>query len=256
MEADMLAAHESPLVGAANHIAFIMDGNGRHGEGVLRLNRLAGHKAGVETVEGVTEWCMEFGIEYVTLFAFSTENWRRSEEEVKGIFNLFRSNFGRRGKRKKLLKEGVRMTFIGDREDGKVPQDVLDMMCEIEEESKGNTRLHLTIALNYGGQNELLRAAQFLVDKASVGDLSGPLTIEAFEAAMDTGGLPPVDMVVRTGGDARISNFLLWLLAYAQIRIVDEFWPVYDRECFVRDLAWFASVSEDRRFGGVRVAAE
>ncbi len=250
----MLTAQESSPVGVAKHIAFIMDGNGRHGKDVLGLSRLAGHRAGAETVEGVTEWCIEFGIEYLTLFAFSTENWKRADEEVNGLFGLFRRYFSR--KRKELLKEGVRIRFIGDRDDERVPTDIVDMMFSLEEESKDNTRLHLTIALNYGGQDEVVRAAQFLLDKATAGEMSDVLTTEMFESAMDTGDLPPLDMVVRTGGDARISNFLLWSLAYAQIRIVDEFWPTYDRVCFVRDLSWFASVSKDRRYGGLGVAAE
>lgn len=215
-----------------------MDGNGRWAK-ARNLRRLKGHEAGIDAVQNIVESAPKFGVKYLTLFAFSTENWQRSQDEIDGLFFLFRHYFNKEQER--LLRENVRIKFIGDR--AKLPTDLQTSMASIETRAKANTGLNLQVALNYGGQDEILRA----VNTALRTNAEAPLNIAAFEALLDTKGLPPVDLVIRTSGEKRISNFLLWQAAYAEYDFVDKLWPDYSVEDFKCSIENFHN--RDRRFG-------
>ncbi len=227
------------------HVAIIMDGNGRWAT-KRGLPRLEGHRRGVESVRQIVEACPDFGVEYLTLFAFSSENWKRSKEEVSGLMGLFRRYF--RKEAASLVERGARVKFIGERSG--LDSDIQDMMASLEAQSASNDKLTIIIALNYGGRGEIARAAKRLAADVVSGEKSlDDVTETALGAALDASDVPDPDLVIRTSGEQRISNFLLWQCAYAEFLFVDELWPDFNRDAFARALAAFGA--RERRFGAV-----
>ncbi len=227
------------------HVAIIMDGNGRWATR-RGLPRLEGHRRGVEAVREIVEACPDFGVEVLTLYAFSSENWKRSAEEVSGLMGLFRRYF--RKEAANLVKRGARVKFIGER--SALDKDIQDMMASLEAQSASNDKLTLVIALNYGGRGEIARAARRLAAEVADGRRSlDDVNEAAIGAALDAPDVPDPDLVIRTSGEQRISNFLLWQCAYAQFLFVDELWPDFNRDAFADALAAFGA--RERRFGAV-----
>ncbi len=229
---------------AAHHVAIIMDGNGRWAA-ERGLPRVEGHRQGVETVRRILEASMELGITHLTLFSFSSENWSRPEQEIYDLFGLLR-RFVRRDLAE-LHKNGVKIRVVGSRNG--LEDDILRMLDDAVELTKGNTALNLTIAFNYGGRDEIVRAAQRIAEDAKDGILAPEdVTQDRFASYLDTAGLPDPDLLIRTSGELRLSNFLLWQLAYAEFVFVDVYWPDFTKELFE------AAISEyqrrNRRFGG------
>ncbi len=229
---------------AAHHVAIIMDGNGRWAA-ERGLPRVEGHRQGVETVRRIVEASMELGITHLTLFSFSSENWSRPEQEIYDLFGLLR-RFIRRDLAE-LHKNGVKIRVVGSRIG--LEDDILRMLDDAVELTKDNTALNLTIAFNYGGRDEIARAAQRIAEDAKDGILAPEdVTQDRFASYLDTAGLPDPDLLIRTSGELRLSNFLLWQLAYAEFVFVDVYWPDFTKELFE------AAISEyqrrNRRFGG------
>ncbi len=225
------------------HVAIIMDGNGRWAE-QRHLPRIAGHQAGVDAVRGVVEGCGEKGIEVLTLFAFSSENWRRPKEEVGLLMGLFMTALEQQVR--KLHKNNVRLQIIGDR--AAFAPKLQSRIAESEQITRTNTGLRLVVAANYGGRWDIVRAASRIAARARAGELDPEaITQEVFESALSIHDLPPPDLFIRTGGEQRISNFLLWQLAYTELYFTETLWPDFDRQAFEDALASFAS--RQRRFG-------
>ena len=229
------------------HVAIIMDGNGRWAQARGRP-RLFGHHAGARRVREIVEACPELGVKYLTIFAFSTENWKRTQVEVAGLMSLFRRYITKEARA--LFNEGVRVRFIGDRV--KLDKKLIALMDELEQITAGNDRVHLTIALNYGGRDEVARATKRLAEDVAAGRLDpAKVDEETLPRYLDTCVLPDPDLVIRTSGEARISNFLLWQSAYAEYEFIDTLWPDFTAEIFAGIVGSYAG--RDRRFGGVKV---
>lgn len=227
------------------HVAIIMDGNGRWAQNRGRP-RLFGHHAGARRVREIVSACPALGVRYLTIFAFSTENWKRTQTEVAGLMSLFRRYITREAQA--LLRDGVRVRFIGDRV--RLDDKLVTMMDDLEMLTSGNDAVHLTIALNYGGRDELTRAAKRLAFEIEMGRLTHKdVDAETLARFLDTHVLPDPDMVIRTSGEARISNFLLWQSAYAEYEFVDTLWPDFTAAQFERIVGAYAA--RDRRFGAV-----
>ena len=227
------------------HVAVIMDGNGRWATQRGRP-RLFGHHAGARRVREIVECCPDIGVEYLTIFAFSTENWKRTQVEVAGLMSLFRRYITKEARA--LDEYGVRVRFIGDRV--RLDEKLVRLMDELEALTAANTRVHLTIALNYGGRDEVARATKRLAHEVATGRLDPETVTEAtLVRFLDTHVLPDPDLVIRTSGEARISNFLLWQSAYAEYEFVDTLWPDFTREEFTELCARYGA--RDRRYGGV-----
>ncbi|HEY5604486.1 MAG TPA: isoprenyl transferase [Gammaproteobacteria bacterium] len=225
------------------HIAIIMDGNGRWAKNRM-MPRFAGHKAGVEAVRGVVESCAKKGVEVLTLFAFSSENWRRPAKEVGLLMDLLHSALGREVKR--LKENNVRLRFIGDR--SAFSDKLQTRLREGEQETQHNTGLTLVVAVNYGGMWDIAHAARSIVRRVQDGQLDVKDIDEAlFAANLSVNDLPDPDLFIRTGGEMRISNFLLWQLAYAELYFTDTLWPDFNEQTLNEALASFAS--RQRRFG-------
>ncbi|MEM7662977.1 MAG: isoprenyl transferase [Pseudomonadota bacterium] len=236
---------EGPDGAGPNHIAIIMDGNGRWAK-ARGLPRSAGHERGVEALRRTVDAADELGIKYLTVFSFSTENWRRPVDEVNVLFGLLRSYVKRDLAR--LTKRGVRIRIIGDRT--KVPDDIAELIDKAESETKNNSAAYLTIAFNYGARDELVRAVRSVAAQVASGDLNPDDIGEAqLEEALDTHGLPDPDLVIRTSGEYRISNFLLWQVAYAELLMLDVLWPDFGKEHLVKAIDEFCG--RERRFGAV-----
>ncbi|MGG7644540.1 polyprenyl diphosphate synthase [Rhodovulum sp. YNF3179] len=234
-----------PAAAGDMHVAIIMDGNGRWAQRRGRP-RLFGHQAGARRVRDIVEACPDLGVRYLTIFAFSTENWKRTQTEVSGLMSLFRRYI--RNEAARLLRKGVRVRFIGDRV--RLDPKLVEMMDELEAMTSGNDTVHLTIALNYGGRDEVARATQRLAREVAAGRLApDAVDAETLAGFLDTHVLPDPDLVIRTSGEARISNFLLWQSAYAEYDFVDTLWPDFTPEDFARCLSRFSK--RDRRFGAV-----
>ena len=232
---------------APRHVAIIMDGNGRWAQ-MRRRPRLVGHHAGAKRVQEIVRACPDLNVKYLTIFAFSTENWKRTQTEVAGLMRLFKRYIRREAQ--SLLEEGVRVRFIGDRV--RLEPALVDLMDGLELLTAGNDRVHLTIALNYGGRDEVARAARRLAYDVKLGKLDPrAITDETFPRYLDTHVLPDPDLVIRTSGEARISNFLLWQSAYAEYEFIDTLWPDFTRTVFAEVVARFAT--RDRRFGAATV---
>jgi undecaprenyl diphosphate synthase len=227
-----------------------MDGNGRWAQRQGKP-RLFGHRAGAKRVREIVRACPDLGVKYLTIFAFSTENWKRSEAEVTGLMSLFRRYIKKEARA--LVEEGVRVRFIGDR--ARLGKKLIKLMGELEEMTAGNDHVNLTIALNYGGRDELARAAQRMArDIANGTILPDAVHEETIASYLDTSVLPDPDLVIRTSGEARISNFLLWQSAYAEYEFIETLWPDFSAKVFGEVVDRFAG--RDRRFGAVKQAAE
>jgi undecaprenyl diphosphate synthase len=238
---------DTPEGQGPRHVAIIMDGNGRWATQRGRP-RLTGHHAGARRVKEIVRACPDIGVKYLTIFAFSTENWKRTQRELAGLMSLFRRYIVREAK--DLLAEGVRVRFIGDRI--KLDEKLVRLMDELELLTADNSRVHLTIALNYGGRDEVARATHRLARDVKAGTLD-PETVtgETLAGYLDTYFLPDPDLVIRTSGEARISNFLLWQSAYAEYEFIDTLWPDFTKDIFTEIVANFAK--RDRRYGAVKV---
>jgi undecaprenyl diphosphate synthase len=234
-------------LGGPQHVAIIMDGNGRWATSRGRP-RLFGHHAGARRVKEIVTACPDLGVKYLTIFAFSTENWKRTQTEVSGLMSLFRRFIVR--ETRGLVDEGVRVRFIGDRI--QLDKKLVHLMDELEAITEGNDRVHLTVALNYGGRDEVARATRRLAQDVASGKLD-PENVdeETLPKYLDTCVLPDPDLVIRTSGEARISNFLLWQSAYAEYEFIDTLWPDFSRDIFGHIVGKFSG--RDRRFGGASV---
>jgi undecaprenyl diphosphate synthase len=226
------------------HIAIIMDGNGRWAE-QRGLPRVAGHRAGAEAVRRALQAAADQGVEVLTLYAFSSENWRRSEEEISDLTALMRFYLER--ELKTLEKEQVRLKLIGDY--SAFGGELVERLEQAVERCANNKRLTLVVALNYGSRSEIATAARRLASKAVAGEMdAGSIDETAIGAELQTAGLPQLDLLIRTSGEVRLSNFLLWQAAYAELLFLDILWPDFDEEAFSGALDAFAA--RQRRFGG------
>ena len=241
-----MAAQEDRKKSPPRHVAVIMDGNGRWAQRQGKP-RLFGHHAGAKRVREIVEACPDLGVKYLTIYAFSTENWKRTQTEVAGLMSLFRRYIQKEARA--LRDEGVRVRFIGDRV--RLDRKLVDLMDELEALTAQNDRVHLTIALNYGGRDEVARATKRLAEDVAAGKLSpADIDEETLPKYLDTHVLPDPDLVIRTSGEARISNFLLWQSAYAEYEFIDTLWPDFSREVFAEIVSGYSG--RDRRYGGVR----
>ena len=226
------------------HVAIIMDGNGRWAQ-QRGLPRVAGHRAGAEAVRRTLQAAADNGVEVLTLYAFSSENWRRSAEEISDLTALMRFYLER--ELKTLQKEGVRLKLIGDY--SAFGPELVERLDRALERTASNTRLTLVVALNYGSQSEIAAAARKLASKVANGELQpDSIDEQAISAELQTRDLPELDLLIRTSGEVRLSNFLLWQAAYAELLFLDVLWPDFDEQAFVGALDHFAS--RQRRFGG------
>ena len=239
-KAPVVSAKELDREFLPRHVAIIMDGNGRWAQ-KRGMPRTFGHKAGVEALREIIKYSDELGIEALTIYAFSAENWKRSAEEVGALMRLLLQYFT--SEIDELNEKNVRIRILGD-------IDGMPKGLEKQQDAHGNTGLQLNIALNYGGQQEIIRAAQKLAEHVANGDMK-PEDIDrkAFESELYTAGLPDVDFLIRTSGEMRLSNFLLYQLAYAEFYQTDTLWPDFDRHAY--DEALLAYAKRNRRFGGV-----
>ncbi|CAG7855842.1 undecaprenyl diphosphate synthase [biofilm metagenome] len=229
--------------GIPRHIAIIMDGNGRWAE-KRRMPRAFGHQAGVKAVRKVVEHCGNLGVEVLTLFAFSSENWRRPKDEISLLMSLFIETLQREVDT--LDKNGIRLLFIGDR--SAFPDVLQTKMQSAEMQTKNNTALTVVIAANYGGHWDMCQAMQKIVDKMATGELAQqPITPQLVTAHLATASLPDPDLFIRTGGEERVSNFLLWQLAYTELYFTPTLWPDFDAKAL--DDAITSFKSRQRRFG-------
>ena len=224
------------------HVALILDGNGRWAK-KRGLPRTAGHKQGCVTVEKTVEDAARLGIDYLTVYGFSTENWKRSVEEVGALMQLFRYYL------KRLLKiarvNNVRVKMIGDRT--RFDQDIIEGIDRLESETADNTGMTFVIAVNYGGRDEIRRAVKQMMRDAKSGILDPEDTVASY---LDTAGIPDPDLLIRTSGEIRLSNYLLWQLAYSEIYITDCLWPDFNREELVKAIAQYNT--RERRVGGAK----
>ena len=226
------------------HIAIIMDGNGRWAKKRF-LPRKFGHKAGADTLENITKAADKLGVKHLTVYAFSTENWKRTEEEVKGIMDLLRSYLDRYIA--KADKENIKIDIIGEK--SRLDADIQEKIKKIESLSADKPGLNLHIALNYGGRDDILRGVQKIAKKVEAGELKADdITEEMISESLDTGFYPDPELVIRTSGEERISNFLLWQIAYSEFVFNKKLWPDYTEEDLYEDICYYQN--RDRRFGG------
>jgi undecaprenyl diphosphate synthase len=227
------------------HVAIIMDGNGRWAKKRF-LPRVAGHKAGIDAVRRVTRAARAIGIDALTLYAFSSENWRRPEDEISDLMALMRVFI--RSDLDELVRENVRLRVIGDYR--RFSPDLVVLVDDAIARTEGNTGPILAVALNYGSQAELANVARRLAEQAMQGDLD-PASIDTnlIESQLDTYDLPPLDLLIRTSGEVRLSNFLLWQAAYAELLFTETLWPDFDGDALADAVAIFGQ--RQRRFGGL-----
>ena len=223
------------------HIAIIMDGNGRWAR-AKTLPRIAGHKQGVKAVRNITEFCSELGVNFLTLYTFSEENWNRPQMEVSALMKLLVSSLKKEVK--DLIKNNVRFTVIGDV--SKMDNFVQDELNEAIELTKNNDGLNLNLALSYGGRQEILIAFKSLYSQINSSD---EITEERFESHLYTSDIPDPDLLIRTGGEMRVSNFLLWQIAYTELHITNTFWPAFGRDELL--IAINDYQQRERRFGKI-----
>lgn len=225
------------------HVAIIMDGNGRWAR-ARRLPRLAGHRRGAEAVRATVKACADLGIAYLTLYAFSSENWKRPADEVDDLMSLLRLYL--RQELADLHASGVKVRFIGER--ARLARDIIELIEHAERTTAGNQRLTLAIALNYGGRGEIVAAARRLAADVAARRLAAEAVDEAaFAARLETHDIPDPDVIIRTSGEKRLSNFLLWQCAYAELVFVDMFWPDFDKRALEAAISEFRL--RDRRYG-------
>jgi undecaprenyl diphosphate synthase len=236
-------ASEKLAAGVPRHVAIIMDGNGRWAA-ARRLPRVAGHRAGAQAVRRAIEAAIRAGVQWLTLYAFSNENWRRPDDEVSDLTGLLRHYL--RTEVAELHSERVRLRCIGDR--GRFGPDIVRELAQAETLTSGNTRLNLTVALSYGGRSEIVAAARLLAEAVASGRLAADaITEDMFGAYLFTAGMPDPDLVIRTSGERRVSNFLLWQSAYAEFLFPEVLWPDFSQVHFDSALADYAQ--RERRYG-------
>ena len=227
------------------HVAMVMDGNGRWAN-ERALARLKGHAKGADLVRHIVLASLDMNVTHLTLFAFSTENWKRSESEIIGLMGLFKKFM--KSESKKLLINGVKVRFIGDR--SRLDKSLIVSMNKLEVSTNENDNLHLTIALNYGGRDEILRATKKISEKVRSGELElDDISIELFSNNLDTFDLPDPDLVIRTSGEKRTSNFLPWQCAYSEYVFEESNWPDFNKKIYEEILKEFKS--RERRYGAV-----
>ncbi len=225
------------------HVAIIMDGNGRWATG-RNLPRLEGHRAGAKSVRTVVEECRKLGIRYLTLFSFSTENWQRSRDEVSGLMELFEYYLD--SELENLLENGIRLRAVGDLE--RLPLPVQRALQRNMARTEQNSALDLILAISYGGREEILAATKDIARRLQAGELTmEQITVQEFSRALWTTEIPDPDLLIRTSGEMRISNFLLWQLAYSEIVVTPELWPDFDAQSLNRCLNQYQQ--RERRFG-------
>ena len=228
-----------------NHIAIILDGNGRWAK-KRGMPRSFGHVKGCENLEDICEVAKELGVKYLTVYAFSTENWKRSKEEVDGLMKLFRNYL------KKCIKisqkNNMRVKVIGDIT--AFDSDIQESIEKLEDFSKDFTDLHFQIALNYGSRDEITRAVNRMLEDQKAGKLETPVSEDTISGYLDTAGLPDPDLMIRTSGELRLSNYLLWQLAYSEFYFTDVLWPDFKKEELVKAIEKYNE--RDRRYGGVK----
>ena len=227
------------------HVALILDGNGRWAK-KRGLPRQLGHKKGCETLEPVVEDAARLGIRYLTVYGFSTENWKRPEEEVGALMQLFRFYA------KRLLamaeKNNIRVRMIGER--GRFASDIVDAINVLEEKTKKNTGMTFVIAVNYGSRDEITRAVRKIMTDVEEGKIAPEdMTEEVFASYLDTAGIPDPDLMIRTSGELRLSNYLLWQLAYSELYVTECLWPDFNKEELLNAIRQYNK--RERRFGGV-----
>jgi undecaprenyl diphosphate synthase len=239
------ASQEPAKANMPRHVAIIMDGNGRWAR-KRHLPRAAGHVQGVSTVRAIVRTASDVGVANLTLYAFSSENWKRPPTEVSHLMGLFRAYF--RDDVAELVARNVRMRVIGNR--NRADDDILAMIEDGERRTAANTGLHLVFAFDYGAQEEIASAARALAAAAARGEIDpAHITPEYFATKLQTDGMPDPDLIIRTSGEHRLSNFLLWQSAYAELAFVDTLWPDFTRAQFLAVLDAFAG--RERRFGAV-----
>lgn len=240
-----LTVPSASIEGVPRHVAVIMDGNGRwakeRGEG-----RVAGHRAGVRSVRSTVEECRRAGVRYLTLFSFSSENWRRPTDEVSSLMGLFKEQLESEIREPELFRNGVRLRAIGELD--RLPFAVRTVLNSVIERTKENTGLDLVLAVSYGARQEIIHAARALAEEVARGVLKpSAIDEQLFSQRLWTADIPDPDLLIRTGNEMRISNFLLWQVAYTELVVVPEFWPDFDATVFRRCLTEFAA--RERRFG-------
>jgi undecaprenyl diphosphate synthase len=244
MSTASLPANPDPSPGP-NHVAIIMDGNGRWAK-ARGLPRVAGHRRGADAVRRVVRGAGELGIPVLTLFAFSTENWTRPADEVSDLMGLLRHYL--RNELEELYKNGARLRVIGNRE--KLAPDIVRDIADAENLTRSNSRIDVNICINYGSRDEILRATRILARKAAIGELEADhIDANLFERELLTAGVPDPDLLIRTSGEQRISNFLLWQCAYSELVFVDTLWPDFGKDDLERAVDEFRR--RERRYGGV-----
>ena len=227
------------------HVAIIMDGNGRWAKSQNK-ERTFGHKNAIKAVREAISACNEVGIPYLTLYTFSTENWNRPTEEVDTLMNLLSSTLLQEAE--EIFSKGIRIRAIGDLE--ALPENVRNQLYNIMELTKNNTKGNLTLALSYGSQKEILNAVKELCKKVKNGDFDeNDIDEKLFEQHLYTKEIPPVDLLIRTSGEVRVSNFLLWQIAYAEMQFIDVLWPDFTKETFFQCILDYQT--KERRFGKI-----
>lgn len=237
---------DGEILNIPQHVAIIMDGNGRWAKKRL-LPRNMGHKAGAKVVEQICEDAYNLGIKYLTVYAFSTENWKRSAKEVTGIMNLLRNYL--KDCIERASRNNMRVRIIGDK--SALDEDIVERIDELEKKTACYDGLNFTIALNYGGRDELVRAVRRIASDAECGSVSDrDIDEELIGSYLDTRELPDPDLLIRTSGELRISNFLIWQLAYTEFYFTDILWPDFDVEELKRAVRYYNG--RERRYGGVK----
>lgn len=244
LSANPASAAETGAGRCPRHVAIIMDGNGRWAKRRF-LPRAAGHRAGAEAVRTTVTAAAKIGLQALTLYAFSSENWRRSTEEVSDLMGLLRHYL--RKEVAELDRNGIRLRTIGNIEG--LDSDLVQLVHDGVERTRNNSRLDFVLALNYGAQDEMVRAMRDIAEDVAAGTLAAAdIDCATIEARLDTHDLPPLDLLIRTSGERRLSNFLLWQAAYAELLFVDTLWPDFDGAALAAAIADFSS--RERRFGG------
>lgn len=229
-----------------NHIAFIMDGNGRWANS-RGLPRSLGHKEGCNRIKEVAEACYEYDIKVMSLFCFSTENWKRSKSEIDYLFNLLKEFFEK--EMDDLHKKGFKVVTLGDL--SRLPKETQDIIRVCKDKTRNNKNFTLNICLNYGGKDEIVRGVKSLISAYDRKEITiDRIDEKTFESFLESKELPPIDVMVRTSGEQRISNYMLWELAYAELVFVDEHWPDFKKENLKKVIKIYET--RDRRFGGVK----
>lgn len=237
--------NESLGLSIPGHVAVILDGNGRWAK-KRHMPRTYGHKVGSQVVEDMLSVVDDLGVKYFTVYAFSTENWKRSTEEVSTLMGILRTYL--KDCVKKSMKNNVRCRVIGRREE--LSDDIVDSIINLEEKTKNNTGLNFTIAINYGGRDEITRAVKKIAAKVKSGEIScDDITEETISCYLDTWELPDPDLLIRSSGEQRLSNYLPWQLAYTEFYFTDTLWPDFNREEMIKAFEWYNK--RERRFGGV-----